>query len=77
MKFQLLQNLGLDDARHCNDIGASLSLEAKDLAIGSTVDLPEKAVAWLQNNKGYTALLEPAGKIKGEAQKPEITAPSK
>lgn len=78
MKFQLQQNLGLDDARHCNEnLGASLSLKAEHLAAGSTVELNERAVEYLQVRKGYAALLEPAGKVKGEAQEPKITAPAK
>lgn len=78
MKFQLLQNLGLDDARLCNDkFNASLPVDAKGLTAGSTVDLPAAAVKYLTEGKGYTALLEPVGKITGEAKKPELTAPAK
>lgn len=78
MKYQLQQNLGLDDAKYCNDhLGAKLSAKAGDLESGQTIELPEAAVTYLTVRKGYTALLEPAGKITGEAKKPEITAPSK
>ena len=78
MKFELKQSLGLDDAKFCNDeFGTHLSLKAADLAEGETVDLTDKAVKHLKERRGYTALLEPAEKLKGEAKKPELTAPAK
>ena len=78
MKYVLQQNLGLDDARYCNEqLQTGLSLKAVDLAQGSVVDLNEKAVAYLTERKGYVALLGPVGKVQGEAKKPEITAPAK
>ena len=78
MKYVLQQNLGMDDARHCNDqFQAGLSLKAVDLAQGSVVDLNEQAVAYLTERKSYVALLGPIGKVQSEAKKPEITAPAK
>ncbi len=77
MKFELKQNLGLDDVNFCNkEFHASLSTDPKDLVAGQIVDLPEKAVKWLTENRRLTALLQPAN-IRGEAKKPEITAPAK
>lgn len=77
MKYQLTQNLGLDDAKRCNDqLKCSLPLDAKQLSTGSTVELSDVAAKWLTEGKGYTGLLAPLG-IKGEAKKPEITAPAK
>lgn len=78
MKFQLLQNLGLADAKHCNAAcGCSLSVDEASLVRGSTIDLTDSAAQWLKNVRGYSALLAPAGSVKGEAKKPELTAPAK
>ncbi len=75
MKFELKQNLGTDDATLCNkELCASLSLKAADLVAGTVVDLPEPAAQWL--TKRYPALLQPVN-VRGEAKKPEITAPAK
>lgn len=78
MKYQLQQNLGLDDARHCNaHFGCQLPTVPAELAVGNTVSLTDAAVNYLTVTKGYTALLEEPGKVKGEAKRPEITAPAK
>lgn len=77
MKYQLLHNLGTDDANYCNKhLGTSLSIKAADLAAGSTVSLTEQAAVYLTERKGYTSLLEPE-KVRGESKRPELTAPAK
>ncbi len=66
MKYELLSSLGFDDARRCNEhFGASLEIDSSKLAKGCVIELPESAAAWLRDGKGYKALLEPAGKVKG------------
>ncbi len=73
MKYELLSSLGFDDARRCNkDFGASLEIESSKLAKGCIVELPDSAVAWLRDGKGYKALLEPAGKVKGVSQEATV-----
>ena len=77
MKYTLQQNLGLDDAKFCNDkYGASLPIDVKKLVAGETVELSEAAHKYLTVGKGYIGLFE-ATTVRGEAKKPEITAPAK
>jgi hypothetical protein len=76
MQYKLRDNLGLLDARKCNmDLGASLSLDPKDLRGGCVIELPQPAANYL--SKKYCALLEPATAVKGESKKPELTGPAK
>jgi len=83
MQYRLLHTLGQLDARKCNEsFGAKLSLDKERLAAGSVIELPDAAYKYLTNSKsaggkGYVALMEPAGSAKGEAKKPEVTAPAK
>jgi hypothetical protein len=80
MQYRLTQNLGLDDARHCNAaLRASLDLsDPKSFAAGSIIELPKEAAEWLTGPKGrgMGALLEPAN-VRGQAKQPEVTAPAK
>jgi hypothetical protein len=74
MKYQLLHNLGTDDATRCNkEFGAKIDLANRDnLVAGAEIDLTDAAVAFLQNVKGYRGLLAPAGKVKGVDKSPEV-----
>jgi hypothetical protein len=83
MKYELLSNLGMSDARRCNaDFGASLSLDPEHLTAGTVVDLPDAAAAYLtgpksKGGRGYVSLLKPASKVHGVAKQSEVTAPAK
>lgn len=58
-KYTLAQNLGTDDARHCNSAGeCALPLEPKKLQAGQSVELTDKAHEWLTKTKGYKNLFE-------------------
>lgn len=74
MQYRLNDNLGLIDARKCNqELGTSLPLVPSDIAKGSTVNLTDAAFKYL--NGKYKGLLEPAGQpIKAPAVKPGIVA---
>jgi len=77
MQYRLKHTLGLIDARACNDLGESLPIDSSKLATGCVIELGDKGYAYLTKAKGYAGLLEPAGKVKGEAKQPEVTAPAK
>jgi len=73
MQVRFLQNLGLLDIRALKD-KHGIELKAADCKIGSVVDIPSKAFDVLSGK--YKAVVE-AVNVKGEAKKPEITAPAK
>lgn len=78
MKYQLLHNLGTDDAVHLNKhYGASLPLDKEKLKAGEVIELPERAFDFLVQVKGYANLFATPSKVTGEAKKPELTAPAK
>jgi hypothetical protein len=81
-QYRLLHQLGLDDAKKCvKDFGASLTLEAKALAQGQVIDLTDKAYAFLTlpkpKGRGHSSLLEPVGKVAGQAKDAELRGPAK
>jgi hypothetical protein len=83
MQHRLKHTLGQFDAKKCNEqFGASLSLDAKDLRRGCIIDLPQAAFDWLtgprsKKCRGYFALMEPAGKVRGDAKETELKSPAK
>lgn len=75
MKYLLLHNLGLIDAKACNEqFGAKLTLKPDSLAAGQEVDLNELAVTYLTKRLGHVGLLEPMGSVKGVAKETEVKA---
>jgi hypothetical protein len=78
MQYRLLHTLGQIDARKCNDdFGASLSLDKCNLIAGCVIELPSKAFDYLTKTRKHVALMEPAGKVRGEAKAAELTGPAK
>ena len=71
MKDQLNQNLGLADARDCNTkFGANLELQADKLTAGSVIELPQKAVDFL--NHRYPVLLNDVRTLSGVSETPKV-----
>lgn len=73
MLVRFNQNLGLLDIRLVKD-KTGHELNPADCKAGCTTDLPARAAELLGSK--YKSLFEPVN-VKGEAKKPEITAPSK
>lgn len=73
MQVRFNQNLGLLDIRQLKD-KTGIVVDPAECKAGNTVDLPAKAVEFFSTK--YKALFEPVN-VKGEAKKPEVTAPSK
>ncbi len=76
MQYRLLDTLGTEDARKCNDLGSNLSLKPEDLAKDSIVDLSSAAVEYLTGKKpagrGLVGLLEPVAGVHGQAKRADI-----
>lgn len=73
MQVRFLQNLGIADCRLVKD-KTGHELKVDECKIGNVVDMSQRAYELLASK--YKTLLEPVN-VKGEAKKPEITAPSK
>jgi hypothetical protein len=76
MLVRFKNNLGLADIRLLKD-KAGVDLEIKQCKEGETCELPQKAVDVLISKYGAKQSLFEAVSVKGEAKKPEITAPAK
>lgn len=79
MQYRLKHTLGLTDARACNDLGESLSIDITKLTAGCVIELSDKGYTYLtcsKRGKGYAGLLEPAepAKVKAVAKDPAIGA---
>ena len=71
MKYRLNQNLGIDEARICNNqFGADLEISPAALVAGNAVELPTTAAEYL--SKKYPALLEEPRPVRGIAESPTI-----
>lgn len=76
MQYRLKHTLGLTDARACNDLGESLSIDITKLTAGCVIELSDKGYTYLTKTKGYAGLLEPTepAKVKAVAKDPAIGA---
>lgn len=72
MQFRLLQNLGTDDARKCNDLDSSLDLKPESLAAGTVISLGKKSVEYLTQKRGLTGLLAEPSEVRGVAKAAEV-----
>ena len=73
MRVTFLQNLGTTDAAECKKRFGT-AIDASQCRIGETVELPDPAAEFLAEK--YPALFE-ATSVRGQAKKPEVTAPAK
>lgn len=74
MQYRFTRNLGLLDADFLRTAFAA-GLDYRECTTGEVVDVPEKAAAWLnENRRGLLEVVEP---VKGVAKKSEIVAPAK
>lgn len=72
-KYELQQNLGSDDARKCNELGATIYVkDAEALKAGSVVKLSDEAHEYLTVTKEYTSLLSEPATFQAVAPTPEI-----
>ena len=75
MRVKFNQNLGADDARAIGD-KFGCKIDPKQCTVGAVVDLDDEAAAALAEK--YKALFEAVNSdVRGQAKKPEVTAPAK
>lgn len=80
MQVRFLQNLGLLDIAAIKK-AHGIELNAAECKQDCVTNVPDKALDYLTAKYGKRgskhSLFEPVANVKGEAKKPEVTAPSK